>query len=206
LTYLGVFAGFFANIRRYSLFFADITIAYSPDHISVSISAPLFRIGSIFSGRCKSTMNNYKYDDLTTMYLPKEDWIHLAHEGGRRTMVDCDQADKKPPQPIAMRTRAKVAKCKKHIALMKSIPKLRGLQDAARTKRIQRDADIAAGCPVPPIPVVYVTEADWRKAAAARRKRRNWHRWDFACCLKYNPLAQRRYSDSGSSDHSGGQY
>jgi hypothetical protein len=58
-------------------------------------------------------MNNYKYDDLTTMYLPKEDWIHLAHEGGRRTMADgvqTDEAAKKPPQPIAMLTRAKVAK------------------------------------------------------------------------------------------------
>jgi hypothetical protein len=125
-------------------------------------------------------MNNYIYDDLTTMYLPKEDWI-------------------------AMRTRAKVAKCVKHIALMKSIPKLRGLQEAARAQHIQRDADIAAGL-LPPIPVVYVTEADRRKAAAARRKRRNWHQWDFARRLKYNPLAQRHYSDSGSSDHSGGQY
>jgi hypothetical protein len=151
-------------------------------------------------------MNHYKYDDLTTMFLPKEDWIHLAHEGGCRTMVDGDQADENPPQPIAIRTRARVAKSMKHIALMKSIPKLRELQEAARAKRIQRDADVAAGRPVYPIPVVYVTEADRRKAAAAKRKRRNWHRWDFARRRTCNPLAQRRYSDSGLSDHSGGQY
>jgi hypothetical protein len=154
-------------------------------------------------------MNNYKYDDLTTMFLPEEDWIHLAHEGGCRTMVDGDQADEadeRPPKPIAMRTRARVAKSMKHIALMKSIPKLRELQEAANAKRIQRDADIAAGRPVPPIPDVYVTEADLRKAAAAKRKRRNWHRWDFGCSYKCKPLAQRRYSESGSSDHSRGQY
>jgi hypothetical protein len=147
-------------------------------------------------------MNNYKYDDLTTMYLPRDDWIHLAYEGGRRTMangVQTDEAEEKPPQPIAMRTRAKVAKCVKHIA------KLRGLQEAARAQRIQRDTDIDAGL-LPPIPVVYVTEADRRKAAAVRRKRRSWHRWDFARRLKYNPLDQRRYLDSGSSDHSEGQY
>jgi hypothetical protein len=85
------------------------------------------------------------------------------------------------------------------------IPKLRGLQEAARAQRAQRDADIAAGL-LPPIPVVYVTEADRGKAAAVRRKRRSWHRWDFARRLKYNTLAQRRYSDSGSSDHSEGQH
>jgi hypothetical protein len=153
-------------------------------------------------------MNNYKYDGWTRIYLPEEDWIHLAHEGGRRTMPDgiqTDEADKKHPQLIAMSSRAKVAKCVKHIALMRSIPKLRGLQEAARAQRIQRDADIAAGR-LPPIPVVCVTEADRRKAAAARRKRRRWHRWDYARRLKYNPLAQRCYSDSGLSDHSGGQY
>jgi hypothetical protein len=151
-------------------------------------------------------MNNYKYDDLTTMYLPEEDWIYLAHKGGRRTMangVQIDKAEKKQPQPIAKRTRGQVAKCVNHIALMKMIPKLRGLQEAARAQRAQRDADIAAGRLLP-IPVVYVTEADRRKAAAVRRKRRSWHRWDFARRHKYNPLAQRRYSDSGSSDHSEG--
>jgi hypothetical protein len=151
-------------------------------------------------------MNNYKYDDLSTMYLPEEDQMYLAHKGGRRTMangVQTDEAEEKPPQPIAMRTRAKLAKCVKHIALMKMIPKLRRLREAARAQGIQCDADIAAGL-LPPIPVVYITEADRRKAAAVRRKRRSWHRWDFARRLKYNPLAQRRYSDSGSSDHSEG--
>jgi hypothetical protein len=151
-------------------------------------------------------MNNYKYDDMTTMFLPKKDWIHLAHKGGRRTMVDEDQADKIPTQPIAMRTRSRVARSMKHIALMKSIPKLRKLQEAARAKRIQRDADVAAGRPVSPIPVVYVTSADRKKAMAAKSKHRSWHRWDFARRLKCNPLAQRRYSDSGLSDHSEGQY
>jgi hypothetical protein len=140
------------------------------------------------------------------MYLPEDDWIHLAHEGRRRTMVGVGKADEKPSEPIASRTRLRVAKSKKHIAWMKSIPKLRGLQKAARVKRIQRDADVAAGRPVFPIPVVFVTEADRRKTAAARRKRRSWHRWDFARRLKCNPLAQRRYSDSGSSNHSAGQY
>jgi hypothetical protein len=151
-------------------------------------------------------MNNYKYSDLATMYLPEEDWIYLPHEGGRRTMangVQTDEAEEKPLQPIAKRTRGSVAKAAKHIALMKMIPNLRGLQEAARAERAQRDADIAAGL-LPPIPVVYVTEADRRKAAAIRRKRRSWHRWDYARRLKFNPMAQRRYSDSGSSDHSEG--
>jgi hypothetical protein len=151
-------------------------------------------------------MNNYKYDDLTTMFLPEEDWINLAHEGGRRTMVDGGQADEKTPQPNAMCTRSRVAKSMKHIALMKSIPKLRELQEAARAKRTQRDADVAAGRPVSLIPVGYVTTADWKKAAAAKLKRRSGHRWDFARRLKCNPLAQRRYSYSGSSDHLEGQH
>jgi hypothetical protein len=71
----------------------------------------------------------------------------LAHEGGRRTMangVQTDEAEENPPQPIAKRTRAKVAKCVKHIALMKMIPKLRRIQEAARAQCAQRDADIAA--------------------------------------------------------------
>jgi hypothetical protein len=41
-------------------------------------------------------MNNYQYDDLTTMYLDEGDWIHLAHQGGRPTMAAVDQADEKP--------------------------------------------------------------------------------------------------------------
>jgi hypothetical protein len=69
-------------------------------------------------------MNNYKYNDLTTMFLTENDWIQLAHEGGRRTMVDGDQAAEKTPQPIAKRTYSRVAKSLKHIALMKFIPKL----------------------------------------------------------------------------------
>jgi hypothetical protein len=77
--------------------------------------------------------------------------MHLAHEGGHRTIVGGDQAAEKPPQRIAMRTRSRVAKSMKHVALMKSIPKLRELQEAARAKRIQRDADVAAGRDVSPI-------------------------------------------------------
>jgi hypothetical protein len=133
----------------------------------------------------------------------------LAHEGGHRTRVGDDQADEKPLQPIAMRTRSRVAKSMKHIKLMKSIPKLRKLQEAARAKRIQRDADFEAGPPISPIPVVYVTTGDRKKVAAAKRKRRSWQRWDLACCLKRlksNPLAQRCYSASGSTDHSEGRY
>jgi hypothetical protein len=95
-------------------------------------------------------MNNYKYDDLTTMFLPEEDWIHLAHEGGRRTMVEGDQADEKPPQPIAMRTRARVAKSMKHIALMKSIPKLRKLQEAARDSAFSVMRILQLGVQFPP--------------------------------------------------------
>jgi hypothetical protein len=151
-------------------------------------------------------MNNYKYDDLTTMFLPKKDWIHLAHEGGCRTMVDGDQAAEEAPQPIAMRTRSRVAKSMKHIALMKSIPKLRELQEAARAKRIQRDADVAAGRTISPIPFVYVTTANRKKMAAAKRKRKSWQQWDLSRRLRSNPLAQRRYSDSGSSDHSEGWF
>jgi hypothetical protein len=151
-------------------------------------------------------MNNYKYSDLATMFLPESDWIYLAHEGGRRTMVGDDQADEKPPELIASRTRSRVAKSMNHIALMKSIPKLRELQKAARAKRIQRDVDVAAGRPVSPIPVVYVTTADRKKAAAAKRKRKSWQRWDLSRRLKCNPLFQRCYSDSDSSDHSEVRY
>jgi hypothetical protein len=143
-------------------------------------------------------MNNYQYDELTTTYLDKKDWIHLAHECGRPTMAAVDQAGEKPLQPIAMRTCSRVAKSKKHIALMESIPKLRKLQEAARAKRIQRDADVAAGRSVSPIPHVYVTTADRKKMASANRKRKSCQRWDLVCCLKSNPLSQRRYSDSGS--------
>jgi hypothetical protein len=140
------------------------------------------------------------------MFLPADDWIHLAHKGGCRTMVGDRQADEKPSEPIASRTRSWVANSMKHIALMKSIPKLRELQEEACAKRIQRDTDVAAGHPISPILVVYVTTADWKKADAAKCNRRSWHRWDLACRRKCNPLTQRRYSDSGSSDHSEGQY
>jgi hypothetical protein len=184
-----------------------IAIACSPDHFLISIPTPLFQIDQIFL--CRQTVSQdeqLQYNDLTMMFLPKIDWIHLAHKGGCRTMVDYDQADEKHPQPNAMRTRSRVAKSMKHIALMKSIPKLRELQEAARAKRIQRNADVAARRPVSPIPVIYVTTADWKKVAAAKRKRKSWQRWDLACCLKSNPLAQRPYSVSGSSDHSEGWY
>jgi hypothetical protein len=98
-------------------------------------------------------MNKYKDDDLTTMFLPEKDWINLTHKGGCRKMVGDDHAAEKTPQPIAMHTRSRAAKSMTHIALMKSIPKLRKLQEAARTKHIQRDADVATGHPVSPIPV-----------------------------------------------------
>jgi hypothetical protein len=32
-------------------------------------------------------MNNYQYDDLTTMYLDKKYWIHLAHQGSCPTIA-----------------------------------------------------------------------------------------------------------------------
>jgi hypothetical protein len=130
-------------------------------------------------------MNNYKYSDLTTMFLPEKDWIHLAHEGGRKTMVEDDQADEKSPQPIAMRTLSRVAKSMKHIALMKII------QEAARAKRIQCDADVAAGRPLSPILFVYVTTAHLKKVAAARK---SWQRWDLSRCLRSNLLAQLVYT------------
>jgi hypothetical protein len=95
-------------------------------------------------------MNNYNYSDLATMFLPENNRIYLAHESGRRTMVDGDQAAENPPQPISMRTRSWDAKSMKHVAFMKSIPKLRKLQEAARAKRIQRDADVALGVPFDP--------------------------------------------------------
>jgi hypothetical protein len=108
-------------------------------------------------------MNNYKYSDLATMFLPEGDWIHLDHEGGPRIMVGDDQADETAPETIASCTRSRVAKSMKHVALMKSIPMLRELPEAARAKRIQRDADVAAGRPVSPIPIVYVTTTDPKK-------------------------------------------
>jgi hypothetical protein len=70
-------------------------------------------------------------------------------------MAVVDQAVDIPPQPIAKRTRSHVARYKKHISLMKSIPKLRKLQEAARSKRAQRDADVAAGRPVSPLRCVF---------------------------------------------------
>jgi hypothetical protein len=65
-------------------------------------------------------MNHYKYDEIATMFLPKEDLIRLAHQGGRATLTVVN-----PPQPVAKRTRSQVAKLKKHIELMKIIPRLR---------------------------------------------------------------------------------
>jgi hypothetical protein len=70
-------------------------------------------------------MNNYKYDDLTTMYLDKENWIHQAHKGRRATMTIV-----KLLQPIAKRTRSQLAILQRHVELMKSIP-----SDYARFRR-----------------------------------------------------------------------
>jgi hypothetical protein len=152
-------------------------------------------------------MNYYVYGDMTTMYIPGVDRVHLAHKGGRRTMVDGQQPVGKALHSIAMRTRSRVAKSLKHIALMKGIPMLRELQKAARAKRVQRDADVSAGRPVSPLPDhVYQTAADRKKIAAAKRKRKSWQRWDLARCRKSNPLAERRGSDSSSSDCSDGWY
>jgi hypothetical protein len=95
-------------------------------------------------------MNNYKYSDLATKFLPEGDWIHLAHEGGCRKMEGNNQADENSPEPIASCIRSRVAKSMNHIALMKSIPKLHKLQDAAFAKRNQRDADVTAGHTVSP--------------------------------------------------------
>jgi hypothetical protein len=111
----------------------------------------------------------YDYDDITTMYLPKEDWIHLAHQGGRATMAVVD-----PSQP-AKRTRSKVAKLRKYIELMKSIPRSRETQETARAKRIQPAADVAAGRPdSPPPECVYITAADRKKLDVVKSKRKSW--------------------------------
>jgi hypothetical protein len=112
-----------------------------------------------------------------------------------------------PFQPVAKCTRSQVAKLKKHVELMKGIPRLREIQETARTKRIQRAADVAAGRPVSPLPeCVYVTAADWKKLAVAKRERKSWKRWDLACRCKKNPLSKRRASDSCSSTYSEGCY
>jgi hypothetical protein len=143
-------------------------------------------------------MNNHQYSELSTTYLEFQDLIRLAHVAGGPTMAAVDQAGEKPSQPIAMRTRSRVALSKRHIALRKSISKLRDLQEAARAKRIQRDADVAAGRPVSPIPHGYVTAADLKKMASDKRKRKSWQRWDLACRLRSNPLHECYYSDSSS--------
>jgi hypothetical protein len=142
-------------------------------------------------------MNHYKYDDITTMFLPEEDWIHLAHKGGRATMTVVN-----PPPPVAKRTRSQVAKLKKHVELMNNIPRLREIQEIARAKRIQR-----AGRPVSPPPeCVYITAADRKKLAVVKRKRKSWQQWDLASRCKSNSLAKRCASDSDSSTLSEGWY
>jgi hypothetical protein len=51
----------------------------------------------------------YKFDDITTMYHPREDWRYLAHQGGRASMAVVN-----PFQPVAKRTRSQVDKLQKH--------------------------------------------------------------------------------------------
>jgi hypothetical protein len=145
---------------------------------------------------------DYDYDEITTIYLPKTDWHYLAHQGS------CEHLPVVYPfQPVAKRTRSQVAKLKKHIALMKSIPRLREIQESDRARRAQRAADVAAGRPVSPLPErVYITANDRKRLARDKRERRSWQQLDLVCRRKKNPLAERSPSDSGSSTHSEGCY
>jgi hypothetical protein len=57
-----------------------------------------------------------------------------------------------PVQPIAKRTRSRVAAFKKRIVFHKKLPELRQMQAASCAETARRDAAAAVGNPVPPVP------------------------------------------------------
>jgi hypothetical protein len=89
-----------------------------------------------------SRYKDYNYDYITMMYIPEEDRRFLPHlAGGTLPIVY-------PFQPVAKRTRSRVAKLKKHIKLYKyDLPALRRLQEAARAERLRVCAMNATTCP-----------------------------------------------------------
>jgi hypothetical protein len=82
------------------------------------------------------------------MYIPEEDRCFLPHfAGGTLPIVY-------PFQPVAKRTRSKVAKLKKHIKLYKyDLPALRRLQEADRLERLRVCAVNASACPPSFVPL-----------------------------------------------------
>jgi hypothetical protein len=94
----------------------------------------------------------------------------LAHQGGGALPIVY------PPHPIAKFNMLHFATVKKHVKLIKNdLPNLRIMQQADRAKQAQRNADIAAGCPVSPFPErVYMSPAEARKFSHANRERKSW--------------------------------
>jgi hypothetical protein len=95
-----------------------------------------------------SRFKDYKYDDITMMYIPEEDRRFLPHFAcGTLPIVY-------PFQPVAKRTRSEVAKLKKHIKLYKyDLPALSRLQKAACAERLRVCAVNGATCPPSVVPL-----------------------------------------------------
>jgi hypothetical protein len=142
-------------------------------------------------------ISDYNYDDITTMHIPEVDCHYLAHQGDRDILPVIY-----PFQPVTKRTRLQDAKLKKQIHLMKSIPRLREIQETACANQAQRAKDIAAGRPVS-----YMTADDRKKLARPKRERKSCHiigvppRCLFSplrvtpsslCPLSYHPSSRNR--------------
>jgi hypothetical protein len=89
----------------------------------------------------------HHYDEITMMYIDPEDRKYLARAHATFTPAMA------PVQPIAKRTRSRVAALKKTIAFKKKLPELRRLQAAARAEAAQREAAAAVGNLDPHVPV-----------------------------------------------------
>jgi hypothetical protein len=124
------------------------------------------------------------------MHVLEKDWRYLAHHNGVYRF-----------DPVAKRTRLQVAKLKENIHLMKTVPRLREMQEEDRANQALRAMDFAAMRPLS-----FMTADDRKKLARAKRERRSWQLWDLDCRRKKNPLAKRRRLDLGSSTHSEGGY
>jgi hypothetical protein len=64
---------------------------------------------------------DYHYNDIVTMHIPEKDWRYLAHHNGGYRF-----------EPVAKRTRLQVAKVREHIHLLKTVPRLREIQEEDR--------------------------------------------------------------------------
>jgi hypothetical protein len=81
----------------------------------------------------RNLLDYYHYDGITMMYIAEDDRKYLTcmHESFVRGI--------RPVQPVAKRTRSRVAALKKHVKLMKALPELRRMQAAVRAEIYSTD-------------------------------------------------------------------